>query len=136
MSGITQANKKVHVGGSILHYIRYGGMTNIEDFNMRICGHMLDNRMSKQCIISKMSLLLSVCIAICTQRYIPVLSQDGFEMMLLYKLKSEPNMFKILPIIPSRTSQKIYPLFFLYSHIIVYYSHFILNALLFQVLIF
>ena len=35
-------------------------------------------------------------------------------------------MLKILPIIPSSTSQKIYQLFLFYSHIIAYYSHIIL----------
>ena len=40
--------------------------------------------------------------------------------------KPEPNMFKILPIIPSSTSQKFYPLFLFYSYIITYYSHIIL----------
>ena len=42
-------------------------------------------------------------------------------------------MLKILPIIPSSTSQKIYPLFLFYSHVITCYSHIILYALLFQV---
>ena len=36
------------------------------------------------------------------------------------------NMLKIWPIIPSSTSQKIYPLFLFYSLIITYYSHIIL----------
>ena len=40
--------------------------------------------------------------------------------------KPEPNMLKILPIIPSSTSQKFYPLILFYSHIITYYSHIIL----------
>ena len=40
--------------------------------------------------------------------------------------KPEPNMLKILPIIPSSTSQKMYPLFLFYSHIITYYSHIML----------
>ena len=35
-------------------------------------------------------------------------------------------MLKNLPIIPSSTSQKIYPLFLFYSHIITYYSHIII----------
>ena len=35
-------------------------------------------------------------------------------------------MLKILLIIPSSTFQKIYPLFLFYSHIITYYSHFVL----------
>ena len=43
-------------------------------------------------------------------------------------------MLKIIPIIPSSTSQKIYPLFLFYSRIITNYSHFVLFALLFQVL--
>ena len=34
----------------------------------------------------------------------------------------EPIMLKNLPIIPSRTSQKFYPLFLIYSQIITYYS--------------
>ena len=33
----------------------------------------------------------------------------------------EPIVLKNLPIIPSRTSQKIYPLFLFYSQIISYY---------------
>ena len=48
--------------------------------------------------------------------------------------KPEPNMLKILPIIPSSTSQKIYSLFLFYSHIITYYSYFIHFVLLFCVL--
>ena len=40
--------------------------------------------------------------------------------------KPEPVMLKILPIIPSSTSQKIYPLFLFYFHIIAHYSHIIL----------
>ena len=43
-------------------------------------------------------------------------------------------MLKTLPIIPSSTSQKIYPLFLFYSHIITYYSYFILFVLLVCVL--
>ena len=46
----------------------------------------------------------------------------------LLPAKPEPNMLKILPIIPSSTSQKIYPLFIFCSHI--------LYALFFQVLTF
>ena len=34
----------------------------------------------------------------------------------------EPIMLKNLPIIPSQTSQKFYPLFLIYSQIITYYS--------------
>ena len=51
--------------------------------------------------------------------------------------KPEPNMLKILPIIPSSTSQKNYPLFLFYSHIITYIIPIliILYALFFQVLI-
>ena len=37
--------------------------------------------------------------------------------------RAEPNMLKILPIIPSRTSQKFYILFILF-HIITYYCNF------------
>ena len=40
--------------------------------------------------------------------------------------KSEPNMLKILLMIPFSTSQKVYPLFLFYSHITTYYSHIIL----------
>ena len=43
-------------------------------------------------------------------------------------------MVKTLPIIPSSTSQKIYLIFLFYSHIITYYSYFILFVLLFCVL--
>ena len=43
-------------------------------------------------------------------------------------IKPEPNILKTLPIIPSSTSQEIYPLFLLYSHTITYYSYFILFA--------
>ena len=49
-------------------------------------------------------------------------------------IKPEPNMLKSLPVIVSSTSQKIYPLFLFYSHIITYYSYFILFVLLFCVL--
>ena len=41
----------------------------------------------------------------------------------------EPIMLKNLPIIPSRTSQKFYPLFLIYSQIIIYYSFIILLIL-------
>ena len=44
-------------------------------------------------------------------------------------------MLKILPIIPSNTSQKIYQLFLFYSHIITYYSYIMLLNLMFQVCI-
>ena len=44
----------------------------------------------------------------------------------------EPIMLKNLPIIPSRTSQKFYPLFLIYSQIITYYSFIILLILLGQ----
>ena len=43
-------------------------------------------------------------------------------------------MLKTLLIIPSSIFQKIYPLFLFYSHIIAYYSYFILFVLLFCVL--
>ena len=39
-------------------------------------------------------------------------------------------MLKKLPIIPSRTSQKFYPLFLIYSQIITYYSFIVLLILL------
>ena len=38
-------------------------------------------------------------------------------------------MLKFLPIIPSSTSHKIYPLFFRYSHIEAYYYHIVLFSL-------
>ena len=41
-------------------------------------------------------------------------------------------MLKNLPIIPSRTSQKVYRLFLIYSQIIAYYSFIILLILLSQ----
>ena len=44
----------------------------------------------------------------------------------------EPIMLKNLSIILSRTSQKIYPLFLIYSQIITYYSFIILLILLSQ----
>ena len=44
-------------------------------------------------------------------------------------------MLKILPIIASSTSQKIYLLFLFYSHIIIYYSHIMLLNLMFWVCI-
>ena len=44
----------------------------------------------------------------------------------------EPIMLKNLPIIPSQTSQKFYPLFLIYSQIITYYSFIILSILLVQ----
>ena len=43
-----------------------------------------------------------------------------------FTYKPEPNMLKILPIIPSSTSQKNYQLFLFYSQFITYYSHIIL----------
>ena len=42
------------------------------------------------------------------------------------KTKPETNMLKILPNIPSSTSQKIYALFLFYAHMITDYSHIIL----------
>ena len=44
----------------------------------------------------------------------------------------EPIMLKNLPIIPSRTSQKFYPLFLIYSQTITYYSFLIPLILLGQ----
>ena len=44
--------------------------------------------------------------------------------------RAEPKMLKILPIIPAGTSQKSYPLFLFYSHIITYYSQIILFAVI------
>ena len=48
------------------------------------------------------------------------------------KGRLEPIMLKNLPIIPSQTSQKFYPLFLIYSQIITYYSFIILSILLSQ----
>ena len=45
---------------------------------------------------------------------------------ILSHSKPEPNMLKILLIVPSSTSQKLYPLFFFDSHIITNCSHFVL----------
>ena len=42
--------------------------------------------------------------------------------------KPQPNLLKTLMMIPSSTSQKIYPLLLFYSHIITYYFHIILYA--------
>ena len=47
-------------------------------------------------------------------------------------VRLEPIMLKNLPIIPSRTSQKFYPLFLIYSQIITYYFFIILSILLGQ----
>ena len=54
------------------------------------------------------------------------------DLLLLYRV--EPIMLKNLPIIniPSRTSQKFYPLFLIYSQSITYYSFIILLILLSQ----
>ena len=38
-------------------------------------------------------------------------------------IRAEPNMLKMLPNIPSRTSQIFDPLFLFYSHITTYYSY-------------
>ena len=47
--------------------------------------------------------------------------------MFVQLSKPEPNMLKALLIIPSRTSQKFtHYSYIFYSHIITYYSHFIL----------
>ena len=40
--------------------------------------------------------------------------------------KPEPIMLSVLPIIPSRISHHFYPLFLFYSHVITYYSCYIL----------
>ena len=54
-------------------------------------------------------------------------------LMYIYELtRLEPIMLKNLPIIPSRTSQKFYPLFLIYSQIITYCSFIILLILLGQ----
>ena len=45
-------------------------------------------------------------------------------------VRLEPIMLKSLPIIPSRTSQKFYPLFLIYSQIITYYSFIIILSIL------
>ena len=51
--------------------------------------------------------------------------------------KLEPNMLKILSVIPSRTSPKITQYsYFILTHINTYYSHTVLYAFLFQVLTF
>ena len=42
--------------------------------------------------------------------------------------KGAPIMLEILPIVPSSTSQKIYPLFLFYAFIITYYSHKIISG--------
>ena len=49
-----------------------------------------------------------------------------FQLLPLMYTKPEPNMLKILSIIPSSASQKNYPLFVFYSRIITFYSHIIL----------
>ena len=54
--------------------------------------------------------------------------QHGFRP----KIRLEPIMLKNLPIIPSRTSQKFYPLFLIYFQILTYYSFIILLILLGQ----
>ena len=41
--------------------------------------------------------------------------------------KAEPNMLKILTIIPSNTSKKFYSLFLFYSHIIIPILFFYIN---------
>ena len=48
-------------------------------------------------------------------------------LVLLASSKPEPNMLKVLPIIPYGTSQKYNPLLLFYSHIITYnYCHIVL----------
>ena len=69
----------------------------------------------------------------CTVANIIVVVDSNIKNLTLL-VTPEPNMLKILQITPSKTSQKIYPLFLFYSHIIVYYSLIILFALFIQVL--
>ena len=52
---------------------------------------------------------------------------DNLGHFLMGQAKPGPIMLLLLPIIPSRISQKFYPLFFIYSHAIIYYSYIILN---------
>ena len=60
----------------------------------------------------------------------PVATIDMEPVHVLGRLK--PIMLKNLPIIPSRTSQKFYQLFLIYSQIITYYSFIIPTILLGQ----
>ena len=61
----------------------------------------------------------------CSQLWHPFLIKD-------IMIRLEPIILKNLPIIPSQTSQKFYPLFLIYSQIITYYSFIILLILLNQ----
>ena len=69
-----------------------------------------------------------ICLAAVVHPYGPIyiiLSYVNIE-----RSRLEPIMLKSLPIIPSRTSQKFYPLLLIYSQIITYYSFIILLILL------
>ena len=95
-----------------------------------VCITIMLNQSSNQ--LWRISIRESSYLDMCTDGIAPVIMKmPNFTEI---KSKPEPNMLKILPIIPSSTSQKIYPLFLFYSHIITYYSYFIRFVLLFCVL--
>ena len=60
---------------------------------------------------------------LCSYSYIDIVTYSNamghniaHDMAILSLPKPEPNMLKVLPIIPSSASQKLYPLFFLFSY--------------------
>ena len=66
-----------------------------------------------------------------TTRPLKLITLSAMRVAEQVTVNPEPNMLKILPIIPFSTSQIMYPF---YSHIISYYSHIILYTLFFLVL--
>ena len=77
--------------------------------------------------ITEIHLLLNV-----TYSHTQVVSRHSNNIAIDGQIRLEPIMLKNLPIIPSRTSQKFYPLLLIYSQIITYYSFIILLILLGQ----
>ena len=72
---------------------------------------------------------LCYCVAMYVYMYtcIYIMMKDGRKGGAASDVKLEPNMLKFLLIIPSITSNKIYPLFLFYSHIKAYYSLIVLE---------
>ena len=57
-----------------------------------------------------------------TNCIISAVHPDSYNIALTIQSKPEPIILSDLPIIPSRISHNIYPLFLFYSHVITYYS--------------
>ena len=125
--------KILNILGSGLPYIATYMISILTDFSaaqlqqLATQLHTLIKMYCERIIMRSQYILIKVCSYVAS--YCSQAAEKSVNMDIIYVAmygKPEPNMFKILPILPSSTFQK-FSIILIYSHIIAYYSHIILS---------